>query len=486
MRGSRWPRSSRFLQWRRAPAPAAPRRRLLGDLLVAAGALAPSALAEALSQQAGQDQRLGRILVANGPVSDDALGDALSQQSGIGRIDLGASPPDPTLFAGIDLYRCLALEAVPWRQVGGTRVIAIGSPENGEAAILACGGGAAKVALALAEPEAFRRALTESFAGRLRDDARARCPEAYRCRGWTETPRAGARCIAAGGDGCRNRRRAADDAAVAARLGDPCQHDDNGLAAGCAVRPREGRPRVEPAHSGPRLADYKKLPRVSILVPLLREEKVAQRLLDALAAMDYPAALLDIKLVLEDDDVITRAALSRAPALPRHRRGGHASRPTRLKTKPKAMNYALPFCRGDIVGVYDAEDRPDPGQIRAVVSHLQAAPPEVACVQGYLDFYNPARTGCRAASRSNTRSGSGSCCSACSVSACRSRSAAPASSSGAAARAARRLGCAQRHRGCRPRHAAGALRLPLRDDPFDHWRRPTAGCGRGSASGRAG
>ena len=62
--------------------------------------------------------------------------------------------------------------------------------------------------------------------------------------------------------------------------------------------------------------------------------------------------------------------------------------PDTLRTKPKAMNYALPFCRGDIVGVYDAEDRPDPGQIRAVVQHLQSAPPEVACVQGYLDFYN--------------------------------------------------------------------------------------------------
>jgi cellulose synthase/poly-beta-1,6-N-acetylglucosamine synthase-like glycosyltransferase len=52
------------------------------------------------------------------------------------------------------------------------------------------------------------------------------------------------------------------------------------------------------------------------------------------------------------------------------------------------MNYALRFCLGDIVGVYDAEDRPDTGQIRKVVQHLQDAPPEVACVQGYLDFYN--------------------------------------------------------------------------------------------------
>jgi cellulose synthase/poly-beta-1,6-N-acetylglucosamine synthase-like glycosyltransferase len=55
------------------------------------------------------------------------------------------------------------------------------------------------------------------------------------------------------------------------------------------------------------------------------------------------------------------------------------------------MNYALAFCEGEIVGVYDAEDRPDPAQIRAVVRRLRDAPPEVACVQGHLDFYNAER-----------------------------------------------------------------------------------------------
>ena len=153
-----------------------------------------------------------------------------------------------------------------------------------------------------------------------------------------------------------------------------------------ALFARARRRRTAAENGTPRLADYKKLPRVSILVPLRREEAVAERLLEALKAMDYPAALLDIKLVLEADDEITRAAIDRT-ALP----------PTievvtvpadMLQTKPRAMNYALPFCRGDIVGVYDAEDRPDPGQILAVVRHLQSAPPEVACVQGYLDFYN--------------------------------------------------------------------------------------------------
>jgi cellulose synthase/poly-beta-1,6-N-acetylglucosamine synthase-like glycosyltransferase len=364
---------------------APPRRPLLGELLVRAGALAPATLAEALDQQAGQDQRLGRILVANGLVSDEALGAALSRQSGIGQIDLAASPPDPTLFAGIDPYRCLELEALPWRQVGGTRVVAVGSPEHAAAAIATCGGGAAKVALALAAPADIRRSLTEAFSGRLRDDARARCPEAYSCRVWAEVPRpARALAIVA----------AVLAAAVAAPLlvlqlllgwAVLATSMTTGLRL-VALCARARRGRVEPPHAGPRLADYRKLPRVSILVPLLREEKVARRLLEALAAMDYPAALLDIKLVLEADDAVTRAALLRAE-LPRTIEVISVPHDS-LKTKPKAMNYALPFCRGEIVGIYDAEDRPDPGQIRAVVQHLQSAPPEVACVQAYLDFYN--------------------------------------------------------------------------------------------------
>ena len=317
-----------FSQSAATPVSAAPRRQPpLGELLVKAGALAPRALAEALEQQSEQDQRLGRILVANGLLSDDALGAALSRQSGIGQIDLAASPPDTTLFAGIDPYRCLEIEAVPWRHVSGTRIVAIGSPEHGEAAMAACGGGAANVALALAAPADIRRALTEAFAGRLRDDARDRCPEAFSCRGWTERPRPG-------------RALALAAAALAAAAAAPLLVLQtimawalvaNALTMGLrlvALFTRLRRGRVEPQHAGPRLADYKKLPPVSILVPLLREEAVARRLLDALAAMDYPAALLDIKLVLEADDAITRAALARAPTC-RGRSRWSACRPTR-------------------------------------------------------------------------------------------------------------------------------------------------------------
>ncbi len=364
----------------------APRRLRLGDALVREGFLDEASLAEALEQQKLQDQKIGRILVANQAITDDELVEALSRQSGLDRIDLDEEPLDPELVRNIDPYECLRLEAIPWRISGGTLVVAIANPELGREVVAAFDDGIARVTLALARPGDIRRAITRTCFGRLRADARTRCPAAFSCRDWTASMH-------------RWRPRLVVAALTAAIVAAPMLALQilmgwvllaNSATMGLRLvalftRATRSRPSNEVA-AAPRLADYKKLPRVSLLVPLLREEKVAQKLLDALAAMDYPAPLLDIKLVLEEDDLITRAAIA-ARELP----------PTievlvvpadGLKTKPRAMNYALPFCQGDIVGIYDAEDRPDPSQIRIVVEHLRQAPPEVACVQGFLDFYN--------------------------------------------------------------------------------------------------
>ncbi|HVL21398.1 MAG TPA: glycosyl transferase, partial [Amaricoccus sp.] len=113
-----------------AESAAEPGRRALGELLVEAGAIAPARLAEALDAQREQDERLGRILLAGGAISRDDLWLALSRQSGLGVVDLVASPPDPLLLRGQDPYRCIALEAMPWRQVGGTRVVALSNPAS--------------------------------------------------------------------------------------------------------------------------------------------------------------------------------------------------------------------------------------------------------------------------------------------------------------------------------------------------------------------
>ena len=130
------------------------------------------------------------------------------------------------------------------------------------------------------------------------------------------------------------------------------------------------------------------LPVITLLIPLYREREIADHLLARLEALDYPRERLDVCLVLEDDDDTTRDALGRTHLLT-------WMRPIvvpegTLRTKPRALNYALDFARGSIVGVYDAEDAPDPDQLRIVAATFATAGPQVACLQGVLDYYNSA------------------------------------------------------------------------------------------------
>ncbi|TPE53698.1 glycosyltransferase family 2 protein [Amaricoccus solimangrovi] len=372
-----------------SPAEPAPPGRL-GDVLVGAGAIGAEALARALESQRTQDAPLGRILVADGLISAEALGDALARQSGLGRIDLDAAPADPDLVARFDPYLCLALEAIPWRDLGPLRVIVIGDPRRRAEAAAAFGAGAGEVTVALAAPTAIRAAITEVFRDRLRDDARELCPARFSCRDWLGAsrrwwPRLAAGLVAA--SACAAPLVAlrlllvwvliANAATMALRL------------TALFARYRLGPTVLEPPPGGIRRIRARRLPRVSLLVPLYREARVARGLLAGLQALDYPPALLDIKLVLEEHDTLTRAAIEETPLPPTMEVVSVPADATR--TKPRAMNYALPLCRGEIVGVYDAEDRPDPGQIRAVVARFAEAPPEVACLQGYLDIYNTDR-----------------------------------------------------------------------------------------------
>ncbi len=129
-----------------------------------------------------------------------------------------------------------------------------------------------------------------------------------------------------------------------------------------------------------------RLPRISVLVPLFRERDIAARLIKRLERLDYPRDKLEVALILEWGDRTTEAALKateladwmRIVRVPQ----GH------LRTKPRAMNYALDFVQGDIIGIYDAEDAPARDQLTRVAEAFHRAPQNVACLQGVLDFYN--------------------------------------------------------------------------------------------------
>ena len=138
-----------------------------------------------------------------------------------------------------------------------------------------------------------------------------------------------------------------------------------------------------PIPANPQLAH---LPIVTILVPLFRERDVAGALVKRLSRLDYPTQCLDVCLVLEADDATTQEALADTQ-LPFWMRAIKVPLGT-LQTKPRALNYALSFAKGSIIGVYDAEDAPAPDQIHVVVNRFAQRGPDVACLQGRLDFYN--------------------------------------------------------------------------------------------------
>lgn len=137
----------------------------------------------------------------------------------------------------------------------------------------------------------------------------------------------------------------------------------------------------------PAVEDKTPLPRVSVLVPLFRETEMVHALVARLSQLTYPKCLLDVVLVLEEEDAMTQATLAQID-LPSWIRMVVVP-DGQPRTKPRAMNFALDFCEGDIIGIFDAEDAPEPDQITRVARHFQQAPPEVACLQGILDYYNP-------------------------------------------------------------------------------------------------
>jgi len=128
------------------------------------------------------------------------------------------------------------------------------------------------------------------------------------------------------------------------------------------------------------------LPVYSVLVPMYKEAKVLPLLTKALKGLDYPASKLEVKLVLEEDDTETIEA-AKALRLPGTFEIVRVP-PSQPRTKPKALNYALQFCRGEYVTIYDAEDQPEPDQLKKAVLAFRTGDPNLACVQGRLNYFN--------------------------------------------------------------------------------------------------
>lgn len=332
------------------------------------------------------DLWIGHVLLARDALSETDLLAALADIHGLGLADEGPLPCAPELAACLGVADALALDAVAMARAGSVVIVATGRPDRAEdihAALRLMPGQRAVLVLA---PRARIMAAQISLYGEaLTRLAEGQAPLAASCRGW-RAQLAGRKMIvimlaiiALGLAQPTLLVALAFGAAMLIFLG-------NMALKICAFGATLRAARQPPPPPQAQLNFAQAPPTVSILVPLYQERAIATTLMAWLSRIDYPPERLDVLLVVEQDDHLTRDALA-AMSLPGWARIVTVP-PGDPRTKPRAMNFALNFARGEIIGIYDAEDRPESDQIFRVVQRFAELGPDTACLQGQLDYYN--------------------------------------------------------------------------------------------------
>lgn len=127
-------------------------------------------------------------------------------------------------------------------------------------------------------------------------------------------------------------------------------------------------------------------PSYTILCPLYKEAAIVPQFVRAIKSLDYPEDRLQILFLTEENDSATRAALD-AMRLPTNFTILTVPKGT-PQTKPRACNFGLMQAKGQFIVIFDAEDKPEPYQLKKAVLTFANYGPEVACVQAKLNYYN--------------------------------------------------------------------------------------------------
>lgn len=359
----------------------APRRGALAAQLVRSGAVSAEDMLGVLAHRGREAGRLAEALRARGLVNERDLLDIEAHNWGIHLVDLASALPDSRLVDAVGAGNCLRYGLVPWQRVGDATIVAVSRPEEFHRLRPMLEDRLGPVIAGLAPTQAIEAAVHACRGPQLAHAAENRVADAESCRNWAQLHRA-------------PRVMAGLVAGLALALAAPSGFGlavigfallSMALIVGLKLLATVTALRAPPEPAMPAMDAIP--PVVSIIVALYREGDIAARLIRRLARLDYPEDLLDVILAVEALDHVTLQALSMAE-LPQWMRVVVVPEGV-VKTKPRALNHALELARGAIIGVYDAEDAPDPDQLRQVVARFQRSGPEVACLQGVLDYYNP-------------------------------------------------------------------------------------------------
>jgi cellulose synthase/poly-beta-1,6-N-acetylglucosamine synthase-like glycosyltransferase len=363
----------------------------IGEQLMDAGAIKEPDLRHALRLQARIDAPLGDIMVSEGLATKETVLAALARQWHAKQVDLDLLPPEPAMAFALPAAICLRHQAVPWKREGRRLLVATSRPAEFKRLCASLGQRGQNLVPVVVDDAQIRRHQNRLYGVELAARAATRVPARESCRTWGSGAARGL-----------SRARAALATLVvaagllaAAPLGIMTAlflWASLTLGMTTALKAAALWVHLSPAHGRaggvPRASGLPfRLPKVSVLVPLLHERDIAKALISRLENLTYPKSLLDVVLVLEANDETTRATLANT-RLPRWMSVIEVPQAGALTTKPRALNYALNFCQGSIIGVWDAEDWPQADQVEQIVTRFNDAPDNVACLQGILDYYN--------------------------------------------------------------------------------------------------
>jgi cellulose synthase/poly-beta-1,6-N-acetylglucosamine synthase-like glycosyltransferase len=354
-----------------------------GAILLSKGWVTEGDLLKAWSIQRVEQAYIGEILIGMGKITIDQLYRALSVQYNLDIIDLGKRPPSTNWADFSDPQSSLKHGHIIWRNTKQDMTIAISDPNMmGELRKMFQKSGKV-VTFVLTRPRCLQDFIMSDQSKRLQEAALVSCPADMSCRSWARSNKSYIWGLIVFFVSCAAFIAPATILSITLTFVFIALVMLIGFRITCLLALRKP-PENQTLPQRPRVLT--KRPKVSILVPLFQETTILARLTERMQALAYPKELLEICFVYEENDPKTKAAL-KAMKLPYYMKTIEVPK-GQLQTKPRAMNYALDFCTGSIIGIYDAEDAPEVNQIEQVIQKFAISGDDVACIQCVLDFYN--------------------------------------------------------------------------------------------------
>ncbi|WP_205696578.1 glycosyltransferase family 2 protein [Conexibacter sp. SYSU D00693] len=361
----------------------------LGDLLVARGVATDEDVAAALEEQARTGSRLGDVLMAKGVVSEPELVAILAEHFQLPLVDLSEYDPDPAALELVPEPLARTLRAVPLAVDDTTLYLAIADVLDDQTVAALREHTHLELRGFLASrnsiDELLQRIYGEEYVAVAKSELLTRFPEDSANQVVTPAQRAvlvvGAVLL------------------VAALILFPVP-TLIGLIGASSIfytatsvykfvltyRALGHQYEIDVTPEEVAALDERELPVYTILVPLYQEAAVLPKLTKGIEGLDYPKTKLDVRLLCEEDDPETPAAI-REMDLPPHFKLVVVP-DAQPKTKPKACNYGLLQADGEYVVIFDAEDIPDRDQLKKVVIAFRKADPRVTCIQAKLNYFN--------------------------------------------------------------------------------------------------